>query len=133
MFFVHMKRLFYICAGGFVGTGMRYMISGFSHRLFNTEFPIGTFVVNFIGAFILGAFMEYAVGRSYMSDTVRLIVSIGLLGGFTTFSSFSYETIALIRSGNIYYGLLNIILTNSFCLIGVFMGMKLTTYLSKGI
>ena len=127
-----MKNIFLICLGGFLGTGFRYVLSGAVHQWVETDFPVGTFVVNIVGAFILGAFMEYAIARSYWNDSLRLMVSIGILGGFTTFSTFSYETMSLFRAGNTHWALMNIFVTNLFCLGAVFLGIQLTAFLNKG-
>ncbi|MBI4040484.1 MAG: fluoride efflux transporter CrcB [Deltaproteobacteria bacterium] len=124
-----MNSFLLVCIGGMIGTGARYLLSGGIHRLFETPFPIGTFFINILGSFLIGLFMEYALGRSYLSDSVRLMVAIGILGGFTTFSSFSYETIALVRAGNLPWAAFNLILTNFLCLVSTLGGMKLISFL----
>jgi len=120
-----MKTVLLIGLGGFVGTMLRYVLSGIPHRHLNTTLPVGTLLVNFLGALIIGYFMEFSLGRSYISDTTRMVIVIGVLGSFTTFSSFSYETISLMRSGNLSHALLNIFLTNLLCFGGTYLGMSL--------
>jgi len=120
-----MKTVLLIGLGGFVGTMLRYVLSAIPHRHLSTTLPVGTLLVNFLGALVIGYFMEFSLGRSYISDTTRMVIVIGVLGGFTTFSSFSYETISLMRSGNMAHALLNIFLTNSLCFGGTYLGMSL--------
>ena len=77
--------------------------------------------------------MEFSLTRSYIiSDTTRILVTIGILGGFTTFSTFSYETIALLRAGNYIYATFNVLFTNLLCLSGTFVGMKLISLFKQG-
>ncbi len=127
-----MKILLFIGTGGFIGTVFRYILTGVPYKMLDTTFPLGTLLVNFLGACLIGYFMEFSLSRSYISDTTRMFVAIGILGGFTTFSTFSYETIALLRAGNFFDGFLNMMLTNGLCLGGTFCGMKLVTLLTKG-
>ena len=127
-----MRTAVLIGLGGFIGTILRYILSGLPYKLIDTSFPVGILLVNFIGAFSIGYFMEFSLTRSMFSDTTRMFVAIGVLGGFTTVSTFSYETIALFRSAQYVYGLLNVFLTNVFCLGGTMMGIKLVSILRKG-
>ncbi|HBQ20683.1 MAG: hypothetical protein A2Z91_06680 [Deltaproteobacteria bacterium GWA2_38_16] len=122
-----MKTYLLIGCGGFIGTIARYLLSGVPYKYLDTSFPIGILLVNFIGALLIGYFMEFSITRSYISDTARMFVAIGIFGGFTTFSTFSYETIALFRSAQYFYAFLNIFLTNILCLGGTFLGMKLVS------
>lgn len=127
-----MRTLFFIGTGGFIGTIFRYTLSNLPYKYINTSFPLGTLLVNFLGACFIGYFMEFSLTRSYISDTTRMFVAIGILGGFTTFSTFSYETIAFLRSGSYLHAILNILLTNGLCLGGTIIGMKLVTLLKGG-
>ena len=127
-----MKMLVVVGAGGCVGTLFRYILYGIPYKFLDTSFPLGTLLVNFIGALLIGYFMEFSLTRSYISDTVRMFIAIGILGGFTTFSTFSYETIALLKTGNILYVFLNIFLTNFLCLGGTFVGMKCVDLFKQG-
>jgi len=124
-----MKTLIIVSVGGFIGTGLRYMIGALPYRVVQTAFPYGTLLVNFLGCFLIGYFMEYALTKSFLSDTTRFFISIGILGGFTTFSTFSYEAIQLIRSGNLMYSTTYILGTNFLCLFGTFIGMKFISIL----
>ena len=126
------KMLVVVGTGGFIGTILRYILGGIPYKFLDTSFPLGTLLVNFIGAFLIGYFMEIALTRSTMSDMTRMFVAIGILGGFTTFSTFSYETIALLRAGNTLYALLNMLLTNFLCLGGTILGMKFVSLFKQG-
>ena len=128
-----MKILVVVGAGGCVGTILRYILEGIPYKFLDTSFPLGTLLVNFIGAFLIGYFMEMALTRSTISDTTRMFVAIGILGGFTTFSTFSYETMALLRAGNTLYALLNMLLTNFLCFGGTLLGMKLVSFFKQGV
>jgi CrcB protein len=89
-------------AGGFAGSMLRYALSGFVHRqLPLATFPYGTLCVNLIGCLLIGALAGLADSRQVFSPELRTFVFIGLLGGFTTFSTFGYETCALARGGEL--------------------------------
>ncbi|MCP4215127.1 MAG: fluoride efflux transporter CrcB [bacterium] len=107
--------------GGFVGAVSRYLVSGWVQAYFSRPFPLGTMAVNIIGSLILGL-MAGLTQAHIVSQGVRLFVSIGLLGAFTTFSTFSYETLMLMRSGSIFEGFLNIAVSLILGLLMVFIG-----------
>jgi len=77
----------------------RYLVAGWMQQLFPANFPSGTLVVNIVGSFILGFLMRYSVDFAGLSPDVKAFLTIGFCGGFTTFSTFSYETMALIQEG----------------------------------
>jgi len=95
-----MHRLFWICLAGAAGTALRYFVGLWATRRFGPGFPYGTLVVNLVGCFLIGFVMNLAAARAW-SETTRLAVSVGFLGGFTTYSSFNYETTSLGGSGAI--------------------------------
>jgi len=104
-----MTKLFYIAAGGALGAVLRYSVSGWSHRLLPGIFPWGTLVVNLAGSLVIGmlwALFEVTV----VSQNARLFLFMGLLGSFTTFSTFSLEGFHMIRDGEFGYLLWNILL-----------------------
>jgi CrcB protein len=106
-----MARLLMICLGGFVGTGMRYGLNGWAARRFGETFPWGTLLVNVSGSFVAGVAF-YLTGSDspiIVSATTRQVVLAGLLGGFTTFSSFSIQTLALVREGEVGAALGNVL------------------------
>ncbi len=96
-----MKILIAIGAGGFIGGIFRYLIAGYIQTRFFTTYPIGTLTVNIIGCFIIGIVFGLA-DKGNLTQEWRLFLVAGLLGGFTTFSAFSIETIALLRDGQFW-------------------------------
>ncbi|MGE5358592.1 MAG: fluoride efflux transporter FluC, partial [Bacteroidales bacterium] len=96
-----------VAAGGALGSVARYGLDGFILRLASPYFPSGTFVVNAVGCLVFGAIIGLADGRSLLTPTGRLFLLIGLLGGFTTFSTFTFETFQLVRGGEYARGALN--------------------------
>lgn len=104
-------RFFLVGLGGFFGAVLRYAISGWVHRLGpGTMFPAGTLVVNLLGCALLGFLAALAETRGLFSPDARALLFIGLLGGFTTFSTFGYETFELLRDGQAAPALLSIAL-----------------------
>lgn len=95
--------------GGFIGSAGRYLIGGWAHRLMPfTTFPVGTLVVNVSGCFLIGLLGGLIESRQMFGPDLRVFLLIGVLGGFTTFSSFAYETLALTRDAEFARALLNI-------------------------
>lgn len=94
-----MSRFAWICLGGAVGTGARYLLSGLALAALGTAFPWGTLAVNLLGSFLLGAIMHVGLVTALLSPTLRLTLATGVMGGFTTYSSFNYETIRQIQDG----------------------------------
>ena len=95
--------------GGFVGSSLRFVISGWVHRLPGTSsFPFGTLVVNVVGCLLLGFLGGWAEHRQVLTPPTRLFLMIGVLGGFTTFSTFAYETLAFAHGADVGRALANI-------------------------
>ncbi|HEX4441392.1 MAG TPA: fluoride efflux transporter CrcB [Thermoanaerobaculia bacterium] len=94
-----MSRLAWICLGGALGTGARYLLSGFAAAELGTVFPWGTLAVNVIGSLLLGAIMHVGLTTSLLSPTLRMTLGTGVLGGFTTYSTFNYETLRQLQDG----------------------------------
>ena len=112
-------------AGGFVGSALRFVVSGSVQRLVGSGgFPYGTLTVNVIGCFLIGAVATLAFReRMLFSSSVRNFLMVGLLGSFTTFSTFGYETMALIRDGEMLRGLANVAASVLVGLLSVALGM----------
>jgi CrcB protein len=93
-----MERFIWICLAGAAGTGTRYLIALWAAHRFGSAFPFGTLIVNLVGCFAIAAVMHAAVTLSW-SPTLRSAITIGFIGGLTTYSSFNYETTRLIEDG----------------------------------
>jgi CrcB protein len=96
-----LQKFFWVGLGGFLGANARYWLGGWISERWGTSFPWATFVINITGSFILGLFLtliteRYAVPRT---PILRLVVAIGFVGGYTTFSTFEFETLALVQTG----------------------------------
>lgn len=117
-----MQNTIFIGFAGLVGTLIRYWLSGFVARKYGETFPVGTLAVNLIGSFFAGAMYHLANERFLMSPTLRTIILFGLVGGFTTFSSYGLQTFTLLRDGEIGLATLNIAVSNVLGLLMVWMG-----------
>jgi CrcB protein len=117
-----MEKYLHIGLGGFIGSMCRYGLHGMLYRMLGDRFPYGTLAVNVIGCFTIGLLMTAFEERWLVEPNIRLFLTVGILGGFTTFSTFSYETIEILRAGNIATGFLNIIGSIIFCLGGTWAG-----------
>lgn len=102
-----MRELLAVGIGGFLGAVARYLISGWVHRLTGAGFPWGTLAVNVAGCLALGVLMGLLGGRTTLDPQWRLFAGIGLLGSLTTFSTFGYETIELLRRAELALALAN--------------------------
>jgi CrcB protein len=91
--------IFYVAIGSAFGGVTRYLIGGAVQRLLDMTFPIGTLFVNVSGSFLLGAILRYALETPGLTPEIRSLLTIGFCGGYTTFSTFSYETVALLKDG----------------------------------
>lgn len=121
-------RLIYIAFGGAIGAVFRYGVSGFSHKILGVAFPWGTLAVNLIGSFVIG-FLWGIREKTIMPSDFKSFIFIGVLGSFTTFSSFSLETINLFRNGEIKFALINILATNIFGISLAILGFLLSQYI----
>jgi len=117
-----MARFLWICLGGAAGTGARYLVAGWVQRAFGPTFPVGTLAVNLVGSFLLGLLMVVALNTELMSPTVRLALTTGVMGGFTTYSTFSYETLGMLQQGAWGSAALNISVTIVACLVASLLG-----------
>jgi CrcB protein len=115
----------WVFLGGGLGAAARYGAQGFVHRWMGAEFPFGTMVVNITGSFVIGLLMTLLEERFIAVPELRLFLTIGILGGYTTFSSFSFETMAMISGGNYLGGGMNILGSLVGCLAATWLGMTL--------
>lgn len=120
-----MTRILLIGLAGLVGTLGRYWLSGVVARRYGETFPLGTLVVNLVGCFLAGLLFYLMQERFLVNQTVRTMVLIGLLGGFTTFSSYGLQTFTLLRDGQFAFAALNLIVSNAVGLLMVWAGYTL--------
>ncbi|GAV31017.1 putative fluoride ion transporter CrcB [Coriobacteriaceae bacterium EMTCatB1] len=112
-----------VAAGGAVGAAARYVLGGWLTDRFGTAFPWHTFVINVSGAFALGVLMALSVERGIVTPQWRLALGVGVLGGYTTFSTLSYESIALLSQGSYALGLLNMFGSGAAGLLAAWLGL----------
>jgi fluoride exporter len=105
-----MERFVWICLAGAVGTGARYLIALWAAQRFGSAFPFGTLIVNLVGCFALAAVMQAAIALSW-SATLRSAITLGFIGGLTTYSGFNYETSRLFEEGAAGSAMLNVAAT----------------------
>jgi CrcB protein len=118
-----LSNILLVGAGGFIGSVMRYLVGGYVQQAAKSvSFPYGTLAVNVIGCFVIGFFSQLAENRGVFSSESRAFVFIGLLGGFTTFSSFGNETLNLARQGEMIDALVNVGLNVIVGLFAVWLG-----------
>lgn len=109
--------------GGFLGANARYLLGGWITRQWESQFPWGTTIVNITGSFLLGILMAYLAARPHASPYYRLFFAIGFLGAYTTFSTFSYETLRLAQDDGVGAALWNMIGSVALGLVGVSLGV----------
>lgn len=118
-----MARFLWICLGGAAGTGARYLLSGWLLRAAGPGFPWGTLAVNVLGSFLLGLIMQIAIATDLLSPTLRLTLTTGVMGGFTTYSTFNYETLQYLQQNDWVLGSLNLVATVAVCLAAGSLGL----------
>lgn len=121
-----MRSLFYVGFGGFIGACLRYIVSINSSKFSGSGFPLGTLIVNVIGGIMIGFIMELSQSSNIIHQDLKLFLTTGIMGGLTTFSTFSYETIAFFSDGSYALAFLNIGLNLFLSLVGVILGKYLT-------
>ena len=124
-----MKLLWYVALGSAVGGVMRVLVGSAIQERFTGAYPMGTFIVNLTGSLILGFLMRYALATPTVSAEMRALLTTGFCGGYTTFSTFSYETLMLIEAGDYrrasLYAVLSVILSVAGAMLGVFAAGEL--------
>jgi len=116
-------KLLVIGLGGFIGAILRYGVSGWVYKIIGARMPFGTLAVNILGSFILGLFLFLAEGRFNIGPLWRGFIAIGMMGALTTFSTFSYETLALLQGNLWIQAFLNILSNVLLTLLAVWAGM----------
>lgn len=114
-----MQKILYVGIGGFIGASLRYLIST---KFTGTQFPYGTLIVNIIGGILIGFIIELSLVTDSVSPDLKLFLTTGVMGGLTTFSTFSYETITFFSNGSYFLAFLNTGLNLFLSLGGVVLG-----------
>jgi CrcB protein len=117
--------LLYVALGSAIGGVSRYLLGGLVQRMLDTTFPAGTLLVNITGSFLLGGIIRYALETPSLTPEIRAFLTIGVCGGYTTFSTFSYETMALLEDGEWARAGVYITASVILSLIATFLGLAL--------
>jgi CrcB protein len=118
------QQLALVCLGGALGSGLRYLVTIAAVRWLGADFPWGTFFVNVVGAFVIG-FVQHLAAGQMLSEDNRLLLSTGVLGGLTTYSAFSYETVHLAELGAWRAATMNVVATTVLCIVLCYAGILL--------
>ncbi|HMI56503.1 MAG TPA: fluoride efflux transporter CrcB [Gemmatimonadaceae bacterium] len=116
------KLVWYVAFGSGIGGVVRLLLGNFIQQRMGASFPLGTLVINITGSFLLGFLIRYALGTPNVTPEIRAMITTGFCGGYTTFSTYSYETATLIEDGRYERASLYIILSVAIALLGVFGG-----------
>ena len=119
-----MTNLFLVAAGGALGASLRYLTSIFFKYFFYYSF-VGTLIVNVLGSFLIGLFIYLLQNKSLSQDLIRYFFIIGVLGSYTTFSAFSFETIDLLTNNKLLLTLIYIFSSLVLCLIAAYIGLNI--------
>ena len=128
-----MKDVLFVALAGALGTLSRYGLSGAAQKINGTSFPYGTLVINVLGCLLIGFIMQIGLNTDIIPRSLRVIMTLGFLGAFTTFSTFSYETVTLLQDGAWLQACLNIAANVGLGLIAVLLGMFAGRILIGGV
>lgn len=121
-----MQNYIIVFFGAGIGGILRYWLSGFVYKFLPANFPYGTLAINFLGSFIIGFVIFALYDKELVSQDMRLFLTIGFCGGFTTFSTFSLETFNLFKNSEFLFASLNIFLSVFLCLTGTYLAYILS-------
>ncbi len=124
-----MTRFLAVCLGGALGSGARYLVALWAAATLGASFPFGTLIVNVVGSFLLAFLMHVSASTEWMSPAVRLMLTTGVMGGFTTYSAFNYETTRYLRQAAWGVGFLNVAATLLGCFAAGLAGFALARVL----
>lgn len=122
-----MREVLAVGAGGFVGSVLRYLVSGWVQSRLDHPFPHGILLVNLVGCLLIGLLGGVAETRHVLGHATRLFLLVGMFGGFTTFSAFGYDTLELVRSNQLLLACSNVALHVILGLAAVWLGYRLAT------
>ena len=125
--------MLWVCLAGAIGSGTRYAVGLWAGERFGTAFPYGTLIVNVVGCFLIGVVLQVALDHTSFPETLRLTLATGFLGGFTTYSSFAYETLRLARFGSKAAALVNFGVTSAACFAAVVLGIGAAQLLRSAV
>jgi CrcB protein len=118
-----------VSLGAIVGANLRYILSRYAAKVLGPVFPYGTLIINITGSFLVGWFMIWTTERVLVDPRWRLLLVVGFCGGFTTFSSYAFESMAYFEQGQWLLMTTNILANNVFCLMAAVAGMALARVL----
>jgi len=118
-----LKNILLIGSGGFVGSVLRYLSQQYLQRFFDTTFPIGTMTVNILGCFIIGIIYGLSERGNILTPEMRMLLAVGFCGGFTTFSSFAYESLTLLKGGGLFHLSIYLGASVAFGFVATYLGM----------
>ena len=121
-----MLNYIYIGIGSAIGGMLRFWLSNSTYRVLPVNFPYGTLIVNVIGSFILGMIVFYFNEKELLNAQIRIFLSVGFCGGFTTFSTFSLETMSLFRDAQYLYGFVNVFFNLVLCFLGIYIAFLIS-------
>jgi len=125
-----MYKIILLLAGGGIGTVARYIVSDYTHKYYLGNFPLGTLAVNMLGSFIIGILWGIFDSEN-MSHGMRVFLFIGILGGFTTFSSYALDSYNMFKDGEMKLALLNVMANNVLSIGMVLIGLMTANMLQK--
>lgn len=120
---VAVERVLLIALGGALGTVLRFLSSSVAAQWLGVDFPYGTLVVNLVGSFLIGAIQEIGTESLVLPDDARWFLTTGVMGGLTTYSAFSYETVRLMEARAWLEAGINVLVTTAGCLTLCFLGI----------
>jgi CrcB protein len=120
-----LQTILLISLGAVFGANLRYFVAQYVLRLIPSSFPFGTLIINISASFILGFFLIWTSERVLADPRWRLLIAVGFCATYSTYSSFAFETFALVEKGQLSQAVLNILVTNVVCFVAVMLGAAL--------
>jgi len=119
-------KILLVGTGGFIGSAMRYLVQVYASRLISTTLPLGTFLVNIIGCFLIGLVFGISERSNLMSPEWRIFLTVGFCGGFTTFSTFAFDNLMLLKENSLFYFLFYASGSLVLGILAVYLGIVIT-------